>query len=355
MEKIKKISAALIALTMACGLMASCGESESSKDSTKDTTTTTAAETEETEADAESEEDETAETEEGEGDAEGGDSAAAGDTVPDPSYQHKYEFDGYDAFLMFSDLGGWFWANMTHEGSVHKEGFDATDPNAYGYGVDADITGDGEYTVSITKDSIYQNNGVINPQALINEDDGTIFAAEGAQVFCVDIVGLCDGDHISGLNPDTNEWEMDQEAKQNKLKDGDNHYDEEAKGDYNPADLTVKLVSIKCDGVEVPFDESKVRYGNIEDNNNRYRIEIYNSYGTTATDGCIDPFAINFNKSLEVTFTIEGLGEVKTFPEVEPFAADGAAAPADEAAAETTEETAAAEETTAAEEDAKAE
>ena len=66
----------------------------------------------------------------------------------------EYEFDGYDAFLMFSDLGGWFWANMTHEGSVHKEGFDATDPNAYGYGVDADITGDGEYTVSITKDSI---------------------------------------------------------------------------------------------------------------------------------------------------------------------------------------------------------
>lgn len=349
MEKIKKISAALIALTMACGLMASCGESESSKDSTKDTTTTTAAaETEETEADAEGEEGDAAETEEG--DAEGGETAAdAGDITPDPSYQHNYEFDGYDAFLMFSDLGGWFWANMNHEGSVHKEGFDATDPNAYGYGVDADITGDGEYTVSLTKDSIYQNNGVLNPQALINEDDGTIFPAEGAQVFCVDIVGICDGDHVSGLADDGSTWEMAQEAKENKLKDGDNHYDEEAKGDYNPADLTVKLVSIKCDGVEVPFDESKVRYGNIEDNNNRYRIEIYNSYGTTASDGCIDPFAINFNKTLEVTFTIEGLGEVKTFPEVEPFAADGAAAPADEAAAETTEETA------AAEEDAKAE
>ncbi len=347
MEKLKKISAALIALTMACGLMASCGDSaDNSKDDTKKTTTT-AAEEKEKETEAESEAEGESETEsEGEGEAEAG----ADDLIPDPSYQHNYEFDGYDAFLMFSDLGGWFWANMNHEGSVHKEGFDATDPNAYGYGVDADITGDGEYTVSITKDSIYQNNGVINPQALINEDDGTIFAAEGAQVFCVDIVGICDGDHISGLADDGTTWEMDQPAKENKLKDGDNHYDEEAKGDYNPADLTVKLVSIKCDGVEVPFDETKVRYGNIEDNNNRYRIEIYNSYGTTATDGCIDPFAINFNKTLEVTFTIEGLGEVKTFPEVEPFAADGAAAPADDAAAETE-----AAETEAAEEDAKAE
>ena len=355
MEKIKKISAALIALTMACGLMASCGDSTDSKDDTKETTTTAATEAAETEEGGE--ETEAAETEATEeGDAEGGDTADAGDTVPDPNYQHKYEFDGYDAFLMFSDLGGWFWANMSHEGSVHKEGFDATDPNAYGYGVDADITGDGEYTVSITKDSIYQNNGVINPQALINEDDGTIFAAEGAQVFCVDIVGICNGDFVSGLGDDGTTWEMAKEAKENKLKDGDNHYDEEAKGDYNPADLTVKLTSIKCDGVEVPFDESKVRYGNIEDNNNRYRIEIYNSYGTTATDGCIDPFAINFNKTLEVTFTIEGLGEVKTFPEVEPFAANGAAASTEEAAeTEAAEETAEAAETEAAEEDAKAE
>ena len=352
MERIKKISAALLALTMACGIMASCGDKKDSDSSSKKAeTTTTAAADEEKESDAEGEGDAESEAE-SEGEEEGGEAAGGDELIPDATYQHKNEFDGYDAFLMFSDLGGWFWANMNHEGNVHSESFDASDANAYGYGVDADITGDGEYTVSLTKDSIYQNNGLINPQVLINEDDGTIFPAEGAQVFCIDIVGICDGDHVSGLGEDGTTWEMDQEAKENKLKDGDNHYDPEAKGDYNPADLTVKLTSIKCDGVEVEFDESKIRYGNIEDNNNRYRIEIYNSYGTTANDPGIDPFAINFNKTLEVTFTIEGLGEVKAFPEVEPFAADGAAAPAEDASEEAAEteapaEDAAAEETKA--------
>jgi hypothetical protein len=60
---------------------------------------------------------------------------------------------------MFADASGWFWRNMMAEGSVYRSDFDPEDPETYGYGVDADIVGDGEYTVSLTKDSIYQNNG----------------------------------------------------------------------------------------------------------------------------------------------------------------------------------------------------
>jgi hypothetical protein len=144
--------------------------------------------------------------------------------------------------------------------------------------------------------------------------------AAGTVVFCVDILGLLDGTEVSGLNKDTGEWEVT-EADKNKLTEGeDNHYDKFAVGDYKVSDLSVEVTSIKCDGVEVNFDASKIRYGNIEDDNNCYRIEIYNSYGSTATDPAFDPLAdINFSDSLEVTFTITGLGEVKTFPEVEAF------------------------------------
>ena len=347
MEKIKRISAALLAMAMACGMMASCGGTDNSSSAVGDTTTTTAAAADESKADEakteESKADDGAEAKTEESKAEESaaeDAAPAADLAaitPDPNYKHTNEFQGYDAMLMFADQSGWFWANMMPEGSVHFPDFDAADPNAYGYGVDADIVGDGEYTVKLTKDSIYQNNGITNAQALINEDDGTIFPAEGAQVFCVDIVGLMNGDFVSGLNKDTGEWEMDQEAKKNKLKDGDPHYDKEMKGDYKPSDLKVEVTSIKADGKEIEFDNSKIKYGNIEDNNNCYRIELYNAWGTTAQDSPIgDPFALTFNESLEVTFTIEGLGEVKTFPEVTPFGGDGAAA--EEKTEEKTEE-----------------
>lgn len=294
MEKIKKISAALIAMTMACGMMASCGDETNDKDTSK--------------ADAASATEVSAADEE---------SVAEADPTPAEAYVPQYEYTGYDAFLMFADMN-WFWGNWLGQGYVHNADFDAADPATYGYGVDADIVGDGEYTVSITKASIDSNNGVQNTN--MDANLRTDSPAAGTVVFCVDIVGLLDGSEVSGVNKETGEWEVSPAEKQKLAEEGDNHYDKSVIGDYKVSDLKVQVTSIKCDGQEVAFDESKIRYGNIEDDNNCYRIEIYNSYGTTATDPAFDPLAdINFAESLEVTFTIEGLGEVKTFPEVEAF------------------------------------
>ena len=351
MEKIKKISAALLAMAIACGAMASCGGSDNSSSSSSEaeTTTTTAAAEGEKDVEAESDDgaaaeeskaDEAAAESEAEAEGDTADEGAAEGAIPDPNWKPVYDYAGYDAFLMFGDMQ-WLWGNWNHQGVVHKEDFDTADPAGYGYGIDADITGDGEYTVAITKDSILNNNGYVNPQVAVDEDTGAILGAEGTVVFCVDIVGLMNGDYVSGMD-DNGEWQMDTEVKKNKLKEGDNHYDEGKIGDYKPSDLKVELVSIKADGKEVEFDPTKIKYGNIEDNNNRYRIEIYNSYGKTVEDPGIDPMALVFNESLEVTFTIEGLGEVKTFPEVAPFG-DGAAA-TEEKAEDAAEEEAPAEE-----------
>ncbi|MGN0633972.1 MAG: hypothetical protein ACI4JW_08895 [Oscillospiraceae bacterium] len=335
MEKFKKFSAAVIAMMMACGMMASCGDEKTEESKADDTKSTAATDENKEESKAEAEAESEAEP------------APVEEAEP---YTPVYEYQGYDAFLMFGDVS-WLWGNWNGQGVVHSPDFDESDPAGYGYGVDADITGDGEYTVAITSSSIVGTDSYVNPQVAIDEDTGAALAAEGTVVFCVDIIGLCDGTQVSGLDADTNEWTItDIEEGKQKLKDGDNHYDVNAKGDYKVGDITVTLTSIKCDGQEIEFDPTKIRYGNIEDNNNRYRIEIYNSYGTTALDPGIDPFSLYFEKSLEVTFTIEGLGEVKTFPEVAPWGAAAAAETAEDSVAEEAPaEDAAAEEEAAAE------
>lgn len=328
MDKIKRISAAVIAMSLACTMLASCGGSDDSSSeggsaSKADTASAAAESKEDAASEGDVSADESAESAESTESAEDGEDEEVGVIMPDTSFKPTYEYNGYDAFLMFGDAS-WFWGNWLWQGAVHSPDFDPKDPATYGYGIDADITGDGEYTVAITKDSIAYNNGLSNPNVLFDEEigDGRIASpAEGTVVFCVDIVGLMDGTEISGLDENGVFQQVNEtdEEKASGLTDGDNHYDKNAKGDYKVSDLKVEVTSIKCDGQEIEFDPTKIRCGNIENNNNCYRIEIYNDYGSTATDPAIDPFKIAFFDKLEVTFTIEGLGEVKTFPEVEAF------------------------------------
>ena len=140
----------------------------------------------------------------------------------------------YTAFLMFTDID-WLCGN-----------WDA------GKATDATITGPGTYTVSLD-----------NTQA-----ENAMSATNGANVFCVDIVG----------------------------------------GYADLADYEVTLDSVKADGVEVPFDPEKICYGDIEEKGN-YRIEIQNAYGLTGDMndphyGAIDAASFSAAEKIEVTFTI---------------------------------------------------
>ena len=264
--KAKKILAAVTALSLTTVVFASCGDSADSSSSaaattTTATTTTTTAAT--TTAAAESAADSTATA----------DSSADATTGGDSDYTPVKTFEGYDAFLMFGD-SQWLWGNWQGQGEA-----DATQA----FGVDADVTGDGEYTVSITNASISYDDPDegLNPQVALDGDYAV--AAEGCVVMCVDIIGLLNGDKLKGT--------------------GDPKSDKEAPGKYNADDLKVEVKSIKADGQEVAFDNAKIKYGNIEDNNN------YTDYGDTAKDSPIDKDALTFEDSLEVTFSIEGLSE----------------------------------------------
>ena len=75
---------------------------------------------------------------------------------------------------------------------------------------------------------------------------------------------------------------------------------------------TMTLTKVEADGKEVPFDNAKVKYGDIEGKGN-YRIELFNVFGATASDS---PFgggskeqepALGFTQSLAVTFTVNNL------------------------------------------------
>lgn len=182
--------------------------------------------------------------------------------------------DSYNAFLMFADTN-WLWSSMSAQASGE------------GYGVDAEITKDGTYTVSITSESVEKNANGDNPQGKGGTDN-----ASGAVVFCVDILGLLKCDNFD-------------KAKESARGVTEN-------GIYSADDLNVKLKSIKQDGKELKFDAKKILYGNIEDQNTNYRIEIYNEYGETKNDPPIDPFDVAWSKSLEVTFDISGIGGDET-------------------------------------------
>ena len=183
--------------------------------------------------------------------------------------------EGYDAFLMFADHD-WLWQSMSA-----KNGIGTGVAERAPYGNDAYITKDGEYTVSITKESVTKNSEGDNPHGPATPE------ATGAAVFCVDITGILKAEKFDAKG------ELKNGVKEN--------------GTYSEDDIKCTLKSIKQDGKELKFDAKKVLYGNIEDQNTNYRIEIYNTYGKTKDNPPIDQAAIDWLKSLEVTFDIKGI------------------------------------------------
>ena len=179
--------------------------------------------------------------------------------TPEPTEKPDEE---NQAFLMFTDKD---WALGNFNTKV-----------CGGKGEDATITGNGKYTVSLSKKAF--------------GDDAK--PANGAQVFCVDIMGIC-----------------------NTQK-------------FDASKIAFSDVVVKCDGKEIKTDISKMYEGNIENKTSNYRLEIRNEYGygdgEFATKDEFDEMNpdFTFEESLSVTFTIKGIKEGKT-PEDAFKPADG--------------------------------
>ena len=144
----------------------------------------------------------------------------------------------YTAFLMFTDRN-WAYGN-----------WDAALESAT-----TTVTGDGSYSVVLN---------TADMAADVVAEGG----AAGAQVFCVDVLGLG------------------------------------ADCDYTA--VTVSDVKVIADGTEFAIDDSKLAWGDIEENGN-FRLELYNEFGTTVSDPAFDPTTLTFVDTLEVQFTLNGI------------------------------------------------
>jgi hypothetical protein len=153
------------------------------------------------------------------------------------------------AFLMFTD-GSWGWGNWSSKVNG-------------GFGNDAVITGNGDYSVSIDADGYAASQEI---------DTSEVAAADGATVFCVDFKGLSNSPNL------------------------------------DVSGMKVSNLKIYADNKSINVNTAKVLMGDIEDNGN-FRIEIYNAYGDTNEDPAIDADELTFSKSLKVSFTLSGIKE----------------------------------------------
>lgn len=78
--------------------------------------------------------------------------------------------------------------------------------------------------------------------------------------------------------------------------------------DYKAKKVKISNVVIKCDGKVVKTNQKKMAQGVLEEGTdpNKYRLEIYNSYGEggTANHPCAKPTAFKWKKSISVSFKL---------------------------------------------------
>ena len=205
----------------------------------------------------------------------------------------------YDAFLMYASSD---WSCSSMELGAYPEG-------------NVDVTGDGTYTVSVGNFEF--------------EDEETAemvpATATGATVFCVDIADLATAMDC-GKGSDAYEALGSSATAAEKMAVAQD-------AGIEISDVVITATSSDGTVTDVPVDQSKLLYGDIE-GNGKIRLEIYNAYGDTSKDAPIDAAGFSFDDTLSVTFTISGVG--------------GDAAAADDTAADDATDTGAADDTATA-------
>lgn len=292
MRNMKKYLACLVAAMMMCGAATACG-GNSTESSVAETEATTEAATEEETTEAETEEETTEADEEGNAVEVGGND--------DVQFEEAKDAESGQAYLAIVDGQWWiqYWGSSTTDGYMLS----------YDAGV-VDITGNGQYTVSVTADTNgfrYDTTGDVNDQYVPN---GLSFMAV-------------------------------------MIKDGEN----------TAPGAVITIDSIVVDGNEIPM--SAKNYTSSDDGVET-RSNIYNSWVNTlpedarSTEGnvfgkdgdysaqIVDPADFSEWTTVEVNFTVSGL-DGEAAPAADEDAEGEESAAEDEAAEETAAEETAAE------------
>ena len=149
--------------------------------------------------------------------------------------------------------------------------------------VTAEVDKDGTYTVSYG-------------EVVYEDGDEGYGLANGATVFCVDILGATEGRGGKG------------DAAYDALEDATAADKMQLAKDagFNVTDVKVTLTDADGNTTDVAVDQSKVIFGDIEANGN-LRIELYNEYGDSKNDPAINKADIVDAVTVAVTFTVTGI------------------------------------------------
>ena len=161
-----------------------------------------------------------------------------------PSQAAQAKTKSYNAYLMFAD-NTWSCVNMDeNKGNIKI----------------ANKKGKKTYTITLKRSQCVNQN----------DKSAKAKAAADASVFCIDIKNI---------------------LKDHKIKD-----------------IKISNIKIKCDGKAVKITQSKTAQGQLESKSdpNKYRLEIYNTYGEggTVKHPCTKLTNFKWSKSISVTFTL---------------------------------------------------
>ena len=180
--------------------------------------------------------------------------------------------NAYTAELKYAD-GSWSINSMSDQDLLEESNI-----------VNAEVDKDGTYTVSYG-------------EVVYEDGDESYGLANGAMVFCVDILGATEGRGGKGdaaydaLAADATAADKMQVAKD---------------AGFDVTDVKVTLTDADGNTTDVAVDQSKVIIGDIEGNGN-LRIELYNEYGPTKDDAPINKADIVDAVTVAVTFTVTGI------------------------------------------------
>ncbi|MFV0290762.1 MAG: hypothetical protein ACK5IJ_07685 [Mangrovibacterium sp.] len=233
-------------------------------------------------------------------------------TLPDNWEDAVSSVTSYDIKWILSEETPFNWANL--DGSLMNTGW--VDANSYDSWTGMDATVPDTYAdFSMTMNSQTKTVKMVLPDGTTGEgtytlDEKGIYTFDGVQPSFV----ICGG-WVNLKTSADNQWRIlqvvqDLDGNTTGMWVGVPEYNDlGVHTQYMCYLLVPEMAGGSAENVEnlLVVDSSKLAFGNIEDNNDKYRIEIYNAYGATASNSPIVAADLKFSSSVSITFTISGL------------------------------------------------
>lgn len=153
-------------------------------------------------------------------------------------------------------------------------------------------------------------NNTTHEWTTVDGIEGMRFTAKNGNTIFLPAAGYRDGETVVS-DASGNYWSGNVSSIHNDYANTLSFTSSSVKSGFSKRSLGLSLRSVRA-YAEVTPELDKLVFGDLE-GNGRLRIEIYNEFGTTASNPPIDPTSIKFAKNMVVSFTLTGItGNLKS-------------------------------------------